>query len=120
MSTTLSCLILSLIICGAIVGGGSVLKTTESLEHDRDSFHMSLCNVDSNTELLFMARYTAAHETSLAERRTLAQPYDICQACIMHCGGAATPAEQCMAPCSRACGLDVPDALTAARQHNER
>jgi hypothetical protein len=81
---------------------------------------MSPSNVDSNAALVFRARYTAAHETALADRRTLAHPYDICQACIVHCGGAATPAEQCMAPCSRACGLDVPDALTIALQHGER
>ncbi len=120
MSTTLSCMIISLIICGAIVGTGSVLKNSESLEHDQPTFPVRPRHVDSNAALLFLARYAAAHEAALADRRPLAQPYDICQACIMHCGGATTPAEHCMAPCSRACGLDVPDALTAAPQHNER
>lgn len=117
MSTTLSCLVMSLIICGAIAGSGRVMKTTENLEHGQSSLPVRFLNVDSRAALLFLVRYAAEHETPLTSKRPSAQPYDICQACIVHCGGATTPAEQCMAPCSRACGLDI---LSASPEYGER
>ncbi len=120
MSATVNCMIMALIICGAIAGTGHLAKTPRDILTEQNHYPVTLSNTASDAEVLFRARYAVAHDTAMENKRPLAQPYDICQACILHCGGTAIPAEQCMTPCSKACGLDVPEAMSVAMQHGER
>ncbi len=107
MSPMIGNLLAALILCGALASAGGVFGTQAEPLPDRSPAPLDLPTAATDAELLFRARYLGAHATAPNSSHCVAQPYDLCQACIVQCGGADIASERCMAPCALACGLDV-------------
>ncbi len=123
MSPMIGNMLAALILCGALAGAGGVFGTQAEPLRDRSPAPLDLPAAATDAELLFRARYLGAHAAAPSSTHCVALPYDLCQACIVQCGGADIAAEQCMPSCALACGLDLPagmSARAAALQQTER
>lgn len=88
---------------------GSLFAAKQPLPKDQFVYSVSQQddNINNSSLNLFIARYHAAHHPAIQRLLVDAQPYDMCQACILQCGGPDTDVEECLNPCSRACGLET-------------
>lgn len=113
MSPMIGTMLAALILCGALAGAGGVFGTQAEPPRGRSPAPLDLPTAATDAELLFHARYRGAHAATPDRTHCVAQPCDLCLACIVQCGGADIAAEQCMPPCALACGLDLPAGLSA-------